>query len=190
MMRMLAVLLVFTACTMDSPTDPPQTVAHLVALDSLRAVDGHSVPCCADSVADSSVTLVGGVMQFYGPASYTDTVFTPGGPMSRACVSEIPNGAHVGINGLVTLADSSTYLLFPCSRGTYTIVLTRQVDAAGGSSRTERDTLSRGSFRWTVDTLRLTDAQAPGRYAASLTGAMVQVIAPGHQYVFEAVWAN
>jgi hypothetical protein len=133
---------------------------------------------------------MGGVMQFYGPASYTDTVFTPGGPMSRACVQEIPNGAHEGINGLVTRTDSSTYLLFPCSRGAYTIVLTRRIDGSGGSSRTEQDTLSRGSFTWTVDTLRLTDAKAPGRFTTSLTGATVEVIASDHQYVFEAVRAN
>jgi hypothetical protein len=181
----LAALLVVAACTLDSPTDPPQAVGHLVAVDSLTAVDGQALPY-VDTSSDARSTVVAGMLRFYGPASYTDTVFTPGGAMSRACVQEVPNGASVGINGLVTRSDSSTYLLLPCSVGTYVIVLTRAF-AAGGSARTEEDTLSQGSFSWTVDTLTLNDAQQPSRFKTSLAGAMVDVMAPDHAYVFEAV---
>ena len=135
----VAALLTSSACRSDSLTDPVEAVGHLIALDSLRTLDGQGLP---------TATLDGGTLTFYAAASYTDTVFTPAGPMSGACVQGVPNGAHIGRNGLVTLPDSSTYLLLPCSRGTFAIVLTRRVAMTDGSPRTEQDTLSHGLFQY------------------------------------------
>jgi len=181
----VAALLTSSACRSDSLTDPVEAVGHLIALDSLRTLDGQGLP---------TATLDGGTLTFYAAASYTDTVFTPAGPMSGACVQGVPNGAHIGRNGLVTLPDSSTYLLLPCSRGTFAIVLTRRVAMTDGSPRTEQDTLSHGLFTWKVDTLTwkadtltLVDARDPSRFTTSLAGDTVTVTASDHRYVFEAV---
>lgn len=174
----VAALLISSACGSDSLTDPVQAVGQLIALDSLRTLDGQGLP---------TATLDGGTLTLYAAISYTDTVLTPAGPRSGACVQGVPNGAHIGLNGLVTLPDSSTYLLVPCSRGTFAIVLTRRVALADGSFRTEQDTLSQGPFSWKVDTLTLVDARDPGRFTTSLARDTMTVTASDHRYVFEAV---
>src|SRR2546429_3849681 len=173
----VAALLTSSACRSDSLTDPVQAVGHLIALDSLRTLDGQGLP---------TATLDGGTLTFYAAASYTDTVQTPAGLRSGACVQGVPNGAYIGLNGLVTLPDSSTYLLLPCSHGTFAIVLTRRVVMTDGSPRTEQDTLSHGLFTWKVDTLTLVDAGDPGRFTTSLARDTVTVTASHHRYVFEA----
>ena len=106
----------------------------------------------------------------------------------------VPNGAHIGLNGLVMLPDSSTYLLLPCSYGAFAIVLTRRVELTDGSFRTDQDTLSQGTFTWKVDTntwksdtITLVDARDPGRFTTSLARDTVTVTAADHRYVFEAV---
>ena len=173
-----AALLMATACTGNSPTDPSQAVGYLIALDSLRALDGQELP---------TATFAGGTLTFYAAASYTDTVYTPAGPKSGACVQGVPNGAFIHRNGLVTLPDSSSYLLLPCSHGTFAIVLTRRVATSDGSFGTEQDTLSQGSFSWKMDTVTLVDARDPSRVATSLASDTVTVTEPDHRYVFEAV---
>ncbi len=179
----LTIVVLAVGCAADAPTDPPATLGHLVARDSLTAVDGTALPCCADSSGGHEVTLTGGTLAFYGPASFTDTVYTPGGPMARECVQGVPNGAHVALNDLVTLPDSTSYLLFPCSAGTYVLVVTRQPFVV-------EDTVSEGAYSWKRDTLTLVDRANPRRFTAALAGAMVTVAAPDHQYVFEAVRAR
>jgi hypothetical protein len=181
----VAALLTASACRSDSLTDAVQAVGHLIALDSLRTLDGQGLPIA---------TLDGATLTFYAAASYTDPVVTPDGPRSRACVQGVPNGARIGINGLVTLPDGSTYLLLPCSHGAFAIVLTQRVTMTDGSPRTEQDTLSQGLFTWKVDTLTwkadtltLIDARDPGRFSTSLAGDTVTVTASDHRYVFEAV---
>ena len=181
----VAALLTASACSSDSLTDAVQAVGHLIALDSLRTLDGQGLP---------TATLDGATLTFYAAASYTDTGLTPDGPRSRACVQGVPNGARIGINGLVTLPDGSTYLLLPCSSGTFAIVLTQRVAMTDGSPRTEQDTLSHGLFTWKVDTLTwkadtltLIDARDPSRFSTSLAGDTVAVAASDHRYVFEAV---
>jgi hypothetical protein len=173
MIAALAGVLLALGCAGEGPTDPPAALGHLIARDSLTTVDGTGLPCC---------TLTGGALEFYGPASYTDTVYTPAGPMARECVQGVPNGAHVALNGLVTLPDSTSYLLFGCSAGTYVLVVTRQF--AGGAGE---DTVSEGAYSWKRDALTLVDRTNPRRFSTSLAGAMVAVSAPDHQYVFEAV---
>jgi hypothetical protein len=182
----LAGVLLAVGCAADGPTDPPATLGHLIARDSLTTVDGTALPCC---------TLTGGTLEFYGPASYTDTVYTPGGPMARECVQGVPNGAHLALNGLVTLPDSTSYLIFGCSAGAYVLVVTRQVaggagGAGGGGGAGAEDTVSEGAYSWKRDTLTLVDRKNPRRFSTSLAGAMVTVSAPDHQYVFEAVRAR
>jgi len=178
----LAVVLLAAGCGADAPTDPPAhpRLGHLVARDSLTMVDGAALPCCADSSGGHQVILTGGTLKFYGPASYTDTVYTPAGPMAGECVQGVPNGAHIALNGLVTLPDGTSYLLFGCSAGTYVLVVTRQPFAV-------EDTVSEGAYSWKRDTLTLVDSGDPRRLRTSLAGAMVTVSAPDHQYLFEAV---
>jgi len=178
----LAIVLLVAGCGADAATDPPahRTLGHLVARDSLTMVDGSTLPCCADSSGGHEVSLTGGTLQFYGPASYTDTVYTPAGPMARECVQGVPNGAHIALNGLVTLPDGTSYLIFGCSAGTYALVVTRQPFVL-------EDTVSEGAYSWKRDTLTLVDSGDPRRFHTSLVGAMVTVSAPDHQYVFEAV---
>ena len=173
----VAALLMAAVCTGNSPTDPRQPVGDLIALDSLRALDGQGLP---------TATFAGGTLTFYAAASYTDTVNTPAGPMSGACVQGVPNGAFIHRNGLVSLPDSSSYLLLPCSHGTFAIVLTRRVASSDGSFDTAQDTLSQGSFSWKVDTLALVDARDPRRFATSLASDTVTVTEQGHRYLFEA----
>ena len=172
-----AALLMALRCTGNSPTDPGQAVGDLIALDSLRALDGQGLP---------TATLAGGTLTFYAAASYTVTVNSPAGPRSGACVQGVPNGAFIHRNGFVTLPDSSSYLLLPCSHGTFAIVFTRRVASSNGSFDTEQDTLSQGSFSWKVDTLTVADARDPSRFATSLASDTVTVTEQGHRYVFEA----
>ncbi len=93
----LAIVLLAAGCGADAPTDPPPdpTLGHLVARDSLTMVDGRALPCCADSSGGHEVSLTGGTLQFYGPASYTDTVYTPAGAMARPC----PTAPHICSSG-------------------------------------------------------------------------------------------
>ena len=172
-----AALLMAAGCTGNSPTDPGQAVGDMISLDSLRVLDGQGLP---------TATLAGGTLTFYAAASYTDTVNTPAGPMSGACVQGVPNGAFIHSNGLVSLPDGSSYLLLPCSHGTFAIVVTRRVASSNGSFGNEQDTLSQGSFSWKVDTLALVDARDPSRFATSLVSDTVTVTEQGHRYVFEA----
>ena len=178
----LAIVLLAAGCGADAPTDPPPdpTLGHLVARDSLTMVDGRALPCCADSSGGHEVSLTGGTLQFYAPATYTDTVYTPAGAMARECVQGVPSGAYIALNGLVTLPDGTSYLLFGCSAGRYVLVVTREPFVA-------EDTVSEGAYSWKRDTLTLVDLSDPRRFHTSLAGAMVTVSAPDHQYVFEAV---
>jgi hypothetical protein len=165
------------------PTAPTAALGPLIARESLTVADGDQVPCCTVTSSDARVTIVGGALSLYALAHFVDTVFTPAGLMSRACVQQVPNGASISLNRLVTLPDGSTYLLLPCSVGTYRLTLTKHVDYPDGSSQTYDVLLGSGAFNWRRDTLTLTDSErAP--VAASLSGATVDVTVPGHRYQF------
>ena len=123
------------------------------------------------------VTIVGGALTFYAFAHYADSVATPAGWKPRACVQGVPNGAHIALNGLVTVPDGTTYLLLPCSAGAYSVTLTKQFDYSDGSSRTDSVSLSSGTFTWKRDTLTIEDSQFGDGVTASLAGATITVMA-------------
>ena len=168
----------FARCT---EATGPSGLGPLIARQSLIAADGKQLPCCTTTSSDGSVTLVGGALSLYTYATYLDTVATPAGLRSGACVQEVPNGAHVALNGLVTLPDGSAYLLIPCSAGIYRFTLTRQLAHPDGSSDTTDILLTSGSFTWQRDRLTLVDSEG-GTITASLSGATVAVAAASHHY--------
>ncbi len=173
--------LALAAC--DSPTAP--AAGPLIALASLTSVNGQAPPCCTADSAGAQVTIVAGTLSFYRYAQYTDTVFTPGGKMSGACVQEVPSGAYIALNGLVTLPDSSTYLLPPCSVGDYTVTLTERI-ARNGSEDTTRVTISSGTYTWKRDALSLTP-DAGARFTTAMSGATIMLGAGNRLYQFLAV---
>src|SRR6266566_6221497 len=144
---LLTPLLFSAACSVTSPTDPKEAVGPVVARYTLTAEDGTPPPCCAIDSAGVHITVVGGALTFHGPASYRDTVFTPAGPASRACVHEVPNGALVNtFTHIVTLTDGTSYLQLPCDRGAYALIVIRRLDHEGGSSTTDSIVVSSGTF--------------------------------------------
>ncbi len=189
-----ATLFALAACA-DPPTvghvnDPPGPPGPRISLDSLTARDGSSLPCCAytDPTSGARITIVAGTMTFYGPAQYTDTAYTPGGPMSAACVNEVANGARIGIQGLVTDPDGTSYLLIGCSRGTYRVTLTQRLDYANGDSATDSVTVSSGTYTWQRNALTLADPTVG--VTATMAGAIITVMLPDHQYRFLAIRAD
>jgi len=184
-----AAVLVVNGC--ESPTSVTMDTAELgpvVALDSLRLVDGAPPPCCNVDSAGARVTVIAGTLTFWKYLHFTDTVFTPAGAMSAACVTEIPNFALVHINGLVTVGDSVGYLIIPCHVGGYTLALTRRRDFASGFSETADDTVSSGTYSWKRDTLALVDG-AGRAVTATMVWDTVVVAVLGHTYKLQAVRA-
>lgn len=179
-----AVVLSVTAC--ESPTGVTTDVGPVVALASLRAADGAALPCCAVDSAGARVSIVSGTLSFRKDAHYTDTAYTPGGAMSAACVTGVPNGAFIHENGLVTVGDTVAYLVIPCHAGTYVFTLTESLDFADGSSPTADVTVSSGTYEWKRDTLSLVTG-AGAALAATMVGDMIVVTARGHTYRLLAV---
>ena len=178
-----------TACTA-SPTDQNAAYAPgpFIQRYALTAVDGAALPCCASGDASGAqVRVVAGSLTFFHESFYKDTVFTPVGKMSKACVHEIPNGGHVhGFTNVVTLPDGSSYMLLPCDRGFYAFGTTQRFDYPDGSSRTDSLTISFGSFQDQPNTLVLADLSPAGAARATVVGATIVVTANGHQYQLEA----
>lgn len=168
-MLVLSALLYSAGCAVTSPGDPPDvTAGPAIASYRLTAEDDSALPCCG---------VVGGRLRFYGPGSYTDTAYTPGGVMSRACVHEVPNGSNVNMfTYVVTLPDSTRYLLLPCDRGTYLLTLIQ--------SNGDTVPVSSGTFTAKPDTIDLADAAHPGSFTASVTVPTILVTAATHRYRF------
>jgi hypothetical protein len=193
MRRSLAPLLVASAAILavsacESPTAVTVDPGPVVALDSLRAADAAGLPCCAFDSAGARVTLMAGTLTFQAYPHYTDTVFTPAGPKSAACVTGVPNGAEIHENGLVTVGDSVAYLVIPCHVGTYTLALAQRLEFADGSSRTANVTVSSGTYAWQRDTLSLAE-EAGQALAATMSVDTIIVAAVRHTYKFQAVAA-
>lgn len=165
-----------------APSAAPES-GRLIASGALTGVDGNPLPCCTVTTSGVRVTVLGGTLELHALAHYTDTVSTPAGLMSGACVQAIPSGAVMSLTGLVTLPDGSSYLALPCSVGSYRMTLTRQTIFADGSSQVTDTLLASGSFTWQRDQLTLVDVKIPG-VTATLSGANVALAAPGHQYQF------
>jgi hypothetical protein len=182
----MAVLSVAGCDTM--PTSPAllaPEVGPMIARDSLVAVDSQPLPCCSVDSAGRTVTVVGGTLTFHRLASYTDTVATPGGLMSAACVTQVPNGAAVHPNGLVTVGDSIGYLTVPCSKGTYALVVSRRADLQDISSDALDDTVSAGTYQITngiPDRLTLVDLPSGVHLTTTLSWDTVTVATRGHRY--------
>jgi len=183
---LLTPLLLSAGCSVTSPSDPKEGVGPVIARYSLTAEDGNPPPCCASDSAGVRITIVGGGLTFNGPADYRDTVFTPAGPMSAACVHGLPNGAFVNtFTYTVTLTDSTRYLLLPCDRGAYDLIVIRRLDHEGGSSTTDSIAVSSGTFSAKPDTIGLADSRNPVSFTASVTAPTVLVTGPTHQYRFD-----
>ncbi|HXG96589.1 MAG TPA: hypothetical protein VNJ06_05690 [Gemmatimonadales bacterium] len=190
---LLTPLLFSAACAVTSPSDlvtsssdSLEGVGPVIAHYTLTAEDGNPPPCCASDSAGVRVTVVGGALTFHGPARYRDTVFTPAGPMSRACVHGVPNGAFVDTRTYtVTLSDSTRYLLLSCDRGAYALIVIRRLDHEGGASTTDSIVVSSGTFSAKPDTIDLVDSRHPSSFTASVTAPTVLVTAPTHQYRFD-----
>jgi hypothetical protein len=163
----------------------PENVGPVIARYGMTALDGNALPCCAVDSAGVQITIVGGALTFHGPTNYSDTVYTPAGAASRACVHGIPDGALVTLDYTVRLADGTTYLLLPCDRGTYAILVVRQRASAGSSSTTDTVTISFGNFAASRDHVELVDSRNPFAFHASVTAPTIFVKAPGHQYRFD-----
>ena len=176
-----AVLLAACADT----TAPPESAGQLVGRDSLTASNGLTLPCCAVDSAGAHVTTIAGTLSFYAAAHYTDSVATPAGWMSGACVQLIPDGAVIALNRLVTLPDGSSYLIVGCSSGVYEVAVTRQFDYATGPSRTIRSIVSSGSYTWRRDTLTL--AGTGTQFTTLMSGPTITLSAPGQSFHFLAV---
>ena len=160
-------LLALAGCS--SSTAPSQPLGRLIARDSLVATDGHPLPYGA---------ITSGRLAFYASPTFTDTAATPGGLVSAACVTALPSGAQVGGNNLVTLPDGSSYLLIPCSTGTYAISLG---EASGDL------TISSGNFAFKPDSITLDDNATGSGFRTTVSGATVTVTGRGHSYEFVAV---
>jgi hypothetical protein len=174
--------LALTACG-GSPTAPMP--GSLIALASLTSINGGPLPCCAVDSGGARVTIVAGTLRFYRFAHYTDTVPTPAGTMSGACVQEVPDGAFVGRNQLVTAPDGSSYLLLPCSVGEYSVTLMLRI-ARTGSADTTHVIISRGTYAWKRDALSLTP-DAGTWFATAISGATIGLWGANRWYQFLAV---
>src|SRR6266576_196820 len=170
---LLTPLLFSAGCSPTSPSDPKEGVGPVVAHYTLTGLDGNPPPCCAVDSAGVHITVVGGALTFHGPAGYRDTVFTPAGPMSAACVHGLP--------------DSTRFLLLPCDRGAYALMVIRRLDheGGGGSSTTDSIVVSSGTFSAKPDTIDLADSRNPSSFTASVTAPTVLVTGPTHQYRFD-----
>jgi len=183
---LLTPLLFSAGCSLTSPSDPQEDVGPVIARYTLTAEDGNPPPCCAVDSAGVRITVVGGALTFRGPAAYRDTVFTPAGPRSGACVHGVPNGAFVNSRTYtVTLTDGTRYLLLPCNRGAYDFIVIRRLDHEGGSSTTDSIVVSSGTFSAKPDTIDLADSRNPSSFTASVTAPTVLVTGPAHQYRFD-----
>jgi hypothetical protein len=160
----------------------------LVNADSLTAVDDGPLPCCTVDSSGVSLTIVAGTLDFYRSGSYTDSVITPEGPVPKACVQQVANGATIERNHLVVLLDGESYLGLPCSSGVFSIDLTERATYPDGSSADRVVTLATGPYTWTRDTLVLTPVDGSiGTLLPSMSGASITVNGATGRYRFVSV---
>jgi hypothetical protein len=129
-----AVLVV--ACSHDATA--PITPPRMILLDSLRAVNDTTLPCCSVSA---------GALSFYYPTHHSDVVETPDGQIAKACVRGVPNGALINDRaGLTVSAEGDTLPSFICTTGEFRLAVR--------STPSGPDTLlSAGYYSWTPDSL-------------------------------------
>ncbi len=162
----------------------------LIARDSLTIVNGMALPCRTRDSGGVRTTITAGAMTFYAAAHYIDTVFTPSGPMSGACVHQGPNGSVMARNGLLTLVDGSNYLTLPCSRGVYRMSITELIEHPGSPSVSREVIIATGVFAWAPGSLTLNDASGGSRPASSMAGANIRATIGDRRYDLLAVPAR
>ena len=126
--------------------DPPSIAGRY----DLVAVDGATLPCCAQTDSNGTrTTFIDGNLTL-GEGAPEPFAATPAGEMPSSCVQGIPNGARIDTSGVVTLPDGQQYQLPKCTdlhHAPYTMIVTRRYDYAGDSSKTVSATSS-GTYAW------------------------------------------
>jgi hypothetical protein len=180
-------LIALLACEHARPTEVVAT--HGAMLDSayLATVDSSQLPCCAEDSAGASLRVVGGGLTFYRLLQYTDSVPTPAGYMvPTPCVRGVPDGAGViSRTGLLKYQDGSIHQLFPCGLGVYVLTVTARYRYPDGTTRTTSNVLSTGTYTQELDTLALSDYDAPALLLTTTSDSSITVTSPWHQYRFE-----
>jgi len=193
MNRPLACLLAASAAALlagacESPTAATSSVGAVVSLDSLRTADGAGLPCCTVDTAGVTASIVGGTLTFRKRATYTDTAFTPGGPMDSACVTGVPSGSSVDPGrSLVTLPDGTVEMVIGCHVGTYSLALGQRLDLGNGAADTTDIVISSGTYAWNWGTLALT-ATAGAPVTATMSADTVIARVAGHVYKLQSVF--
>ena len=142
----------------------------LIGQESLATIDGQILPCCSTTGG----AVLSGALKFYRATQYADTAFTPGGAMPKACVQEVPNGAFVHSNTVVSLPDGTSYILLGCSSGQFTLTLRH----AGMAT----EVLSNGDYSSARGSLMLSDPVHNPVAAVADTNIVIR--ASGHTYAF------
>jgi hypothetical protein len=112
----------------------------------LVAVDGNSLPCCAQTDSTGVFTIVSGSLTLTSAAPEKFAA-TPAGIMPSKCVQEVPNGAKIDQSGNVTLPDGSTYHLPTCAElhsAKYQLVLERRLQSTGSTVKLTLE----GTYAW------------------------------------------
>lgn len=173
---------VVAACAHD-PTDstslsrgdrlPPR----VIGLDSLRAVNGSTLPCCG---------IAGGALTFYYPTNPTVFVATPDGMAPKECVIGVPNGELLNPRkGVAVSMEGDTIPLLPCTAGEYRLTVQ---DSGGGADQV----VSSGTYTWAPDSLwhSLTLTLIDSRLSPVMTQAhsdTIDVSVWGRSYLFQVI---
>ena len=157
--------------------DPPSIAGRYDPV----AVNGAALPCCTQTDSSGTrVTFIDGSLTL-GDAPPEPFGATPAGEMPSSCVHEIPNGARVDTSGVVTLPDGKQYRIPKCTdlhHAPYTMIVTRQYDYAGDSSKNVSATSS-GTYAWgeggQVHVVALLNADLVGQVILSPSAVEVTV---------------
>ena len=157
--------------------DPPSIAGRY----DLVAVNGAALPCCTQTDSSGTrVTFIDGSLTL-GDAPPEPFGATPAGEMPSSCVHEIPNGARIDTSGVVTLPDGRQYRIPTCTElhhAPYTMIVTRQYDYAGDSSKNVSATSS-GTYAWgeegQVHVVALLNADLVGQVILSPSAVEVTV---------------
>src|SRR5205807_1342950 len=136
--------------------------------------------CTQTDSSGTRVTFIDGSLTL-GDALPEPFGATPAGEMPSSCVHEIPNGARIDTSGVVTLPDGRQYRIPTCTElhhAPYTMIVTRQYDYAGDSSKNVSATSS-GTYAWgeggQVHVVALLNADLVGQVILSPSAVEVTV---------------
>lgn len=175
------VLLTVTACGVTNPVSSPTSVAGRYELTTADGAAG--LPCCTTTDSSGTATSLASASLTLDQAISQDSVATPAGWMPKACVHQVPNGAHVDTAGVVTLPDGTTYQLSKCQAGSFSLSITNDVGTAGSSTQ-QRVAQSSGNYSWDGTTLVLVDAAGDELMSGGVTGGALHLNDGQHAYVF------